>query len=467
MGAFGRALDWLGFGGHDHGHHGHDHGHGHSHGGGHGHGHTHGVVDASLTTTARGIWAIKWSFVILAVTAALQLVVVFASGSVALLADTIHNIGDATTAIPLWIAFVLARRGASKTFPYGLGRVEDLAGILIVLIILFSALVAGYEAIDRLLHPQGVTVVGWLAVAGFIGFAGNEAVAVFRIKVGRQMNSAALIADGYHARTDGLTSLAVVLGALGVWLGYPLADPIIGLLITIAILGIVWQSARAVITRALDGVNPSLIDQIEHALEHVPAVARTIEVKARWLGHRLHADVAVAVHEEMTVLAASDVVKMVRDTLHAHLPALRSANIIVRPASAEADAGVPTPVSPQGHHHAPDPFRFEAELAAGVLEIVDTPQGERMRLSLLRHAPGLTARVIIDRPAGVPEILVLGEVQDDRHFLQSDVAPAEPHEFNAALVLAASGRDQRLPFAMTEPPGHHHQASSAEIQASR
>lgn len=419
-------------------------------------GHTHGVIDASLTTTARGIWAIKWSFVILAITAALQLVVVFVSGSVALLADTIHNIGDATTAIPLWIAFVLARRGASKTFPYGLGRVEDLAGILIVLIILFSALVAGYEAIDRLLHPHDVTSLGWLALAGFIGFAGNEAVAVFRIRVGRQMNSAALIADGYHARTDGLTSLAVVLGALGVWLGYPLADPIIGLLITIAIFGIVWQSARAVITRALDGVNPSLIDQIVHAVEHVPDVARTVEVKARWLGHRLHADVAIAVHEEMTVVAASGVVKMVRDTLHAHLPALRSANIVLRPASGEADAGVPIPVSTHGHHHAPDPFRFEAKLAAGALEIVDTPQGERMRLSLKRHAPGLTAQVVIERPGSEPESLALREIDGDHHAMQSNVAPAEPHEFSATLRLSAGGREEELPVAMKEPPGHHH-----------
>ena len=222
-----KVSDWFGFGahGHDHGEHGHDH---------HGpHGHTHGVVDATIATTERGIWAIKWSFVILAITAALQIVVVMVSGSVALLADTIHNIADATTAIPLWIAFALARRKPTRTFTYGLGRVEDLAGIAIVLIILASALVAGYEAINRLFNPQPIQFLGWLAVAGVIGFLGNEAVAVFRIRVGRQINSAALIADGYHARTDGLTSLAVVAGALGVWLGYPLADPIIGLLITI------------------------------------------------------------------------------------------------------------------------------------------------------------------------------------------------------------------------------------------
>jgi len=207
----GRVLDWFGFGSHggDHGHGEHDHAHGH----------THGVVEPSITTTARGIWAIKWSFLILAATAALQLVVVYFSGSVALLADTIHNIADAGTAIPLWIAFALARKKPTPSFTYGYARVEDFAGLAIVLIILFSALVAGYEAIDRLIHPREVVHLGWLAAAGVIGFLGNEAVAVFRIKVGRQIDSAALIADGYHARTDGLTSLAVVLGALGVWMG--------------------------------------------------------------------------------------------------------------------------------------------------------------------------------------------------------------------------------------------------------
>src|SRR5262249_34312096 len=157
-----------------------------------------------------------WSFVVLGITALLQLVVVFASGSVALLADTIHNVGDATTAIPLWIAFQLVRRPPTRGFNYGLGRGEVLAGGLIVLIILFSAVVAGYEPIDRLIHPYAIAQLWWVAAAGVVGFLGNEVVAVFRIRVGREIASAALIADGYHARTDGLTSLAVVLGTLGV-----------------------------------------------------------------------------------------------------------------------------------------------------------------------------------------------------------------------------------------------------------
>ena len=186
---------------------------------------------------------------ILGVTAVLQLGVVFLTGSVALLADTIHNFGDAGTAIPLWIAFMFARRKPSARFTYGFGRVEDLAGVIVVAIILSSALVAGYQAVDRLLNPQPVTFLGWLAAAGVLGFFGNEAVAVFRIRVGRQINSAALIADGYHARTDGLTSLAVVLGAFGVWLGFPLADPIVGLIITAMIFMIVGESRLHPIAR--------------------------------------------------------------------------------------------------------------------------------------------------------------------------------------------------------------------------
>lgn len=338
MGA--RILGWIGFGSDGHAH------------GAHGHGaqrHTHGVIDASIPTTDRGIWAIKWSFVILAITALLQIGVVAISGSVALLADTIHNVGDATTAIPLWIAFKLARRKPTRTFTYGLGRVEDLAGIIIVLIILFSAIVAGYQAIDRLLHPQEVMYLGWLTAAGIVGFLGNEAVAVFRIRVGLEINSAALIADGYHARTDGLTSLAVVAGAIGVWLGFPLADPIVGLLITIAIFGIVWQSARSVLTRMLDGVEPGVIDEIHHAAEHIPGI-KIIEAKARWIGHKLHADVAIRIDENMPLSAANKIAASFESELFEHMPALASANI--RFSNDDADHRHPHPHSNDRGHKA-------------------------------------------------------------------------------------------------------------------
>src|SRR5712671_1846138 len=152
-----------------------DHPHDHSAG----HGHTHGIVDPSITTSDRGLWAIKWSFVGLAATAMLQLFVVFISGSVALLADTIHNFGDAATAIPLAIAFWFARKKPSERFTFGYGRVEDLAGLAIVLTILASAIVAGYESIERLLHPQDISHIAWVVAASIIGFVGNEAVAIF------------------------------------------------------------------------------------------------------------------------------------------------------------------------------------------------------------------------------------------------------------------------------------------------
>ena len=283
------AFTWLGFGaqGQDHAPGHDDHGLTHAPGAqmsDHGHHHQHGVVDPIIATTARGIWAVKWSLVILGVTAALQLGLVVVSGSVALLADTIHNVGDAVTAVPLWIAFLCARRHASARFTYGFGRVEDLAGVLIVLLMLLSAMVAGYEAINRLLHPQPLRFLGWVAVAGLIGFVGNEWVAVFRIRVGREIASAALIADGYHARTDGLTSLAVVLGALGVWLGFPAADPLIGLVITAMIVGIVWQATTVVFTRLLDGVDPAVLAEIRHAVQHTPAVQEITQVRAQMGG---------------------------------------------------------------------------------------------------------------------------------------------------------------------------------------
>ncbi|MER8476461.1 cation diffusion facilitator family transporter [Mesorhizobium sp. M1163] len=441
-----KIRDWFGFGPMTQGFGGHGHDHGDGDGG---HGHTHGVIDPTIATTTRGIWAIKWSFVVLAVTAALQLVVVFLSGSVALLADTIHNIGDAVTAVPLWIAFMLVRRKPSKAFTYGLGRVEDLAGIVIVLIILFSAIVAGYEAIDRLINPRPIAFLGWVAIAGLIGFIGNEAVAVFRIRVGREINSAALIADGYHARTDGFTSLAVVLGAIGVWLGFPLADPIIGLLITAAIFAIVWQSSKAVLTRMLDGVEPAIVDEIHHAAEHVSGIEHVHSVQARWIGHRLHADVAISVPEMATAKDVLGVTEALKEELFAHLPALAEANVRLM-----SSAGPAAEIS-HAHHHAPEPFKVVCDLAEGTLEIVDTPAGERMRLTIDRHADDLAATVIIDRPEG-PETLRLDPVADNHHRLESTVAPAEPHEFQARLILAANGREQVLPFKMVEPEGHHH-----------
>ena len=289
------------------------------------------MVDPSIASTERGVWAIKWSFIGLMATALLQAVVVFFSGSIALLADTIHNFGDASTAIPLGIAFLLARRGVTRRFTYGLGRVEDFAGLVIVATILLSAVIACYEAVQRLVHPQPVVLLWAVMLASAGGFAGNEAVAVFRIRVGRQIGSVALVADGYHARVDGWTSLAVLVGAVGVWAGYPLADPIVSLLISVAIFGLVWQSARSVIVRMVDGVDSDTLEAISHAASHVPRVEEVTDVRARWVGHRPHSELSITVVGDLSVGEGHEVSREVRHQLLHHVPHLGGLAVHVDP----------------------------------------------------------------------------------------------------------------------------------------
>ena len=266
--------------------------------------HSHDAADSindALEANTAGIRAVKISLILLAITATLQLVVVIVSGSVALLADTIHNLSDALTAVPLWVAFVLSRRAATRRYTYGYGRVEDLAGLFIVTMIGLSAVLAGYESIRRLFEPQPLTNLGWVLAAALIGFAGNELVAVYRIRVGRRIGSAALVADGVHARTDGFTSLAVVLGVIGVWAGFPLADPIVGLLISIAIFILLWGTARDIGRRLLDGVDPALVDRAEQAVRSVPGINDVETVRMRWLGHRLSVEATVTSDPAMPV----------------------------------------------------------------------------------------------------------------------------------------------------------------------
>ncbi|MGH2523335.1 MAG: cation diffusion facilitator family transporter, partial [Anaerolineales bacterium] len=284
--------------------------------------------------TDRGITVLKWSLAGLMGTAVLQVVVVYFTGSVALLADTIHNFGDALTALPLWVAFRLANWKPNQRFTYGYGRVEDLAGVFIVLMILISAAVAGYESFQRLLKPQPVEHLWAVMAASIIGFIGNEAVAFYRIKVGKEIGSAALVADGNHARVDGLTSLAVLAGAVGVALGFPLADPLVGLLITLAILKILWDSTKSVFTRLLDGVDPEVIGELKHAATHAEGVREVTDARVRWLGHRLHAELSVAVDPGLSVEQGHEVAKAVEHELLHHLTYLSHATIHVDPAHA-------------------------------------------------------------------------------------------------------------------------------------
>ncbi|GAB3598840.1 cation diffusion facilitator family transporter [Angustibacter peucedani] len=333
----------------EHGHgHGHDHGHGHGHGADAGllarlrhaaselvGGHSHDAadqVDAALEADARGRRALWLSLALLAVTAALQAVVVVLTGSVALLGDTLHNVADALTAVPLLVAFGLARRPANDRFTYGYGRAEDLAGLFVVAMIALSSGLAAYEAVDRLVHPRSVHHLWAVAAAGVIGFAGNEVVARYRIRVGRQIGSAALVADGLHARTDGFTSLAVVLGAGGVALGLPWADPVVGLVIAVAILGVLRSAVVQVGARLMDAVDPDLVDAARHAIGTVEGVLDVQDLRLRWIGHTLHAQADITVPPDLAVHDAHDIAHHAEEHLLERLPRLTTAVIHVSPA---------------------------------------------------------------------------------------------------------------------------------------
>lgn len=289
-------------------------------------------VDDTLESTAAGIRTVKISLLVLGLTALIQIVIVVMSGSVALAADTIHNFADALTAVPLWIAFALGAKPATRRYTYGFGRVEDLAGSFVVAMITMSAIIAGYEAITRLIHPQQIEHVGWVALAGLVGFIGNEWVALYRIRVGHRIGSAALIADGLHARTDGFTSLAVLCSAGGVALGFPLADPIVGLLITAAILAVLRTAARDVFRRLLDGVDPAMVDAAEQALAARPGVQAVRSVRMRWIGHRLHADAELDVDPALDLAQAHRIAHDAEHELTHTVPKLTTALIHAYPA---------------------------------------------------------------------------------------------------------------------------------------
>ena len=290
-------------------------------------------VDRAMEASAEGMRALWISLAVLAVTALIQAAVTALSGSVSLLGDTLHNAVDALTAVPLGVAFIVGRRPPNRRYTYGYGRAEDLAGIAVVALILASSALAAYEAVSRLLHPQRVSDLIAVAAAALAGFAGNELVARYRIRTGRKIGSAALVADGLHARTDGFTSLAVLLGAGGVALGWNWADPVIGLVITAAILSVLYQAAREICRRLMDAVDPALTDQAEQALRATPGVLGVGLVRLRWVGHRLLAECEITVSGEATAIEAHQVTVSAE-----HAPAARAAPV-VRRAGARRPAG--------------------------------------------------------------------------------------------------------------------------------
>jgi cation diffusion facilitator family transporter len=329
--------------------HGREHDHGHAHDDEHEHDapsgllgrlkhlvapHSHDAavaVDSELEASQRGIRALLLSFLALLVTALLQAVVVVISGSVALLVDTLHNGADALTALPIAVAFWVGRRAATRRYTYGFGRAEDLAGIVVVLFIAVSAVLAAYEAIRRLADPRELDHLGLVAVAGVIGFVGNEAVARYRIRVGRQIGSAALVADGLHARTDGFTSLGVVLGAGGVALGFEAADPLVGLLITLAILAVLRDAARDVYRRLMDAVDPALVDTVEATARATDGVLDVGAVRLRWIGHTLRAELEIVVDRDLSLVQAHEIAESTEHRLLHDVARLHAATVHADP----------------------------------------------------------------------------------------------------------------------------------------
>ena len=301
---------------------------GHAHGGGHG-------VETVLETSGEGLRTVRFSVLVLGLTALVQVAVVVASGSVALLGDSLHNVADALTAAPLAVAFALGRRPPSARYTYGYGRAEDLAGIAVVVAIAASAALSAWATIDRLFDPAPVDHVGAVIAAGLVGCAGNELVARHRIGVGRRIGSAALVADGLHARSDSCTSLALVAGATGVAAGWPLADPLAGLLITVAIGAVLWGAARSVLHRLMDAVDPEIVDLAHEVLRRVDGVQRVGRVRLRWIGHCLQLEAEMAVDAGLLVGESHEIVEAAQRALERRLPRLTSATLRTVPGVAQ------------------------------------------------------------------------------------------------------------------------------------
>ena len=298
----------------------------------HEHDHDHPSPSAIFDTGAVGIRATKVSLVGLGITAAIQAVIVVVSGSVALLSDTLHNLTDALTAIPLWIAFAWGRKPATRSYTYGFGRVEDWAGLVIVIAIAVSAGLVIWESTQRLVEPRLIDQIPWVIAAGVVGALGNELVARYRIRVGESIGSEALVTDGRHARTDALTSLAVVVAGVGAAMGLAWVDPLAGLVVAIPILFLLVRSARRIFRRLIDGIEPEVLESVSATIGAVEGVEAVDDLRVRWHGHQLRITASISVASTMSVKDGHDIAHNVEHELHHAFDTPIVATIHVEPA---------------------------------------------------------------------------------------------------------------------------------------
>jgi cation diffusion facilitator family transporter len=276
----------------------------------------------------RALWL---SLAGLLTTAALQGSVALLSGSVALLGDTLHNFANALATLPLAIAFLVNRRPPTTRYTFGYGRAEDFAALVIVTVVGGSAVLVGYAAVDRFLHPAPVQLLSAVAVAAIIGFTGNELVVQLRIWVGRRIGSTALVTDGLRARANGYTSLLVLAGTAGSEFGVPWADPVAGVLIAGSMLIIFRGTAGQVYLRLMDAVDPAVLAACQRSLQETPGVRDVTELRLRWIGHRLRAECTVAVNPRLTIVEAHRIAEDARHRLSVNVPKIRSAVVHADP----------------------------------------------------------------------------------------------------------------------------------------
>lgn len=302
---------------------------GHSHEDGHGHMPRYREGEPKTTS----VFVV--SFFLLGAMATFQTGIAVFSGSVSLLSDAFHNIADALTGVPLWIAFSLAGRQPTRRYSYGYGKFEDLAGILIVGLILSSAIVSLVRSVERFVHPQVFHHPVWVALASVTGFLGNEAVAFLRIRAGRKTGSVSLVADGQHARVDGFASLSVLVGVAGSVTGYPIVDPVVGMLLGFSILLIAVRMIRDVGMHLSDGIEPETLDRIRHAAMDSGSVLSVSRARARWMGHSISCDLCLVLDDQSSLEDAAREGRLAEERIRKALPFTGDVLVVVAPAGGE------------------------------------------------------------------------------------------------------------------------------------